>query len=211
MTSIEQEPLQKVFYRYALWLAVFTIVYNLIEGLVSIYFGVQDEALTLFGFGLDSFIEVISGLGILSMVLRIRQNPGTSRSGFERTALRITGTSFYLLAFGLMVTAVYNLYTGHKPTTTISGLIISLISIALMWMLVAGKRKVGRTLNSEPILSDANCSLVCIYMSVVLLVASLVYSLTGLGFVDSLGAAGLIYYSVKEGRESFEKASELEE
>jgi divalent metal cation (Fe/Co/Zn/Cd) transporter len=211
MTSIEQEPLQKRFYQYALWLAVFTILYNLIEGLVSIYFGAQDEALTLFGFGLDSFIEVISGIGILSMVLRIRQNPETPRSTFERTALRVTGTSFYLLAFGLLVTAVYNLYTGHKPTTTVSGMIISLISIALMWALVSGKRKAGRTLNSEPILSDANCSLVCIYMSAVLLAASVIYPLTGFGFVDSLGAIGLIYYSVQEGRESFEKASGLED
>ena len=211
MTSMEQASLQKRFYQYAMWLAVFTIAYNLVEGLVSIYFGAQDEALTLFGFGLDSFIEVISGLGILSMVLRIRQNPESARSGFERTALRITGASFYLLATGLFITAAYNLYTGHKPTTTVSGMVISLISIALMWMLVGGKRKVGQTLNSEPILSDANCSLVCIYMSVVLLAASVVYSLTGFGFVDSLGAAGLIYYSVQEGRESFEKATGLEE
>ena len=62
-------------WRTALWLAVFSIIYNLIEGLVSVYFGVQDEALTLFGFGIDSFIEVMSGVGIFAMVLRIRSNP----------------------------------------------------------------------------------------------------------------------------------------
>ena len=104
----------------------------------------QDEALTLFGFGVDSFIEVISGLGILMMVLRIRRNPDTPRSQFERTALRITGTAFYLLAAGLAITAAYNVITGHKPTTTLPGLIIALVSIAIMWALVSGKRKVGR-------------------------------------------------------------------
>jgi len=198
------------FYRYALWLGIFTIGYNLLEGLVSIYFGAQDEALTLFGFGVDSFIEVLSGIGIVAMVLRIRQNPNTPRSQFERTALRITGTSFYLLAAGLAVTAIYNVFTKHKPETTLPGLIISLISIAMMWALVAAKRKVGHTLKSAPILADANCTLVCIYMSLVLLAASLIYQFTGFGFVDSLGAIGLIYFSINEGKESFEKAKGME-
>ncbi len=197
------------YWTYALWLALFTIFYNLAEGLISIFFGFSDEALTLFGFGVDSFIEVMSGIGILAMVMRIRQHPDTPRSQFERTALRITGTSFYLLIAGLALTALYNLFTGHKPTTSLPGLIISLISIAMMWALVTGKRKVGHALNSEPILSDANCTMVCIYMSVVLLVASIVYQLTGFGFVDSIGALGLIYFSYGEGKEAFEKAAEL--
>ncbi len=199
------------YWQYAFWLAFFTVFYNLAEGLVSIYFGTEDETLTLFGFGVDSFIEVMSGLGILAMVLRIRQNPGTPRSQFERTALRITGASFYLLAAGLAATALYNLFTAHKPTTTLPGLIISLISISAMWALVWGKRRVGQALGSQPILADANCTMVCIYMSIVLLVSSLLYQFTGLGFVDSLGALGLIYFSVTEGKESFEKAVGLED
>lgn len=205
MTSISVSE-QKKLMQTALWLAVFTILYNLAEGLVSVTFGVQDEALTLFGFGVDSFIEVLSGVGIFAMIVRIRQNPETPRSKFEKTALRITGTSFFLLAAGLGATAIYNLFTSHKPTTTIPGLIIALISLAVMWALVWQKRKVGRALNSQPILSDANCTLVCIYMSLVLLVASLVYQFTGFGFVDSLGSIGLIYFSIKEGIEAFEKA-----
>jgi len=195
---------------YSLWLAVFTSLYNLAEGLISIFFGISDETLTLFGFGVDSFIEVMSGIGILAMVLRIRQNPDTDRSTFERTALRITGTSFYILVAGLAITAIYNIFVGHKPETTLPGLIISVISIAVMWALVASKRKVGRELDSSPILADANCTLVCIYMSLVLLASSLIYELTGFGFVDSLGAIGLIYFSYNEGREAFEKAAGME-
>jgi len=198
------------YWLYALWLALFTIFYNLAEGLVSIYFGFSDETLTLFGFGVDSFIEVMSGIGILAMVIRIRHNPDTPRSQFEKTALRITGTSFYILVVGLTVTAIYNLITQHKPETTLPGLVISIISIAIMWALVAGKRRVGRELNSQPILSDANCTMVCIYMSVVLLVSSLIYELTGFGFIDSIGAMGLIWFSYNEGREAFEKAAGME-
>ena len=197
------------YWRTALWLALFTIGYNLVEGLVSVYLGVQDEALTLFGFGVDSFIEVMSGAGILAMVLRIRQNPETPRSRFEQTALRITGTSFYVLAAGLGATAIYNVLTGHRPETTLPGIIIALISIAVMWLLVWGKRRTGNALSCSPILADANCTMVCIYMSVVLLASSLIYALTGFGFIDGVGALGLIYYSVREGRESFEKAASL--
>jgi len=210
MTTLAQENSQASYWQYALWLAFFTVFYNVAEGVISIFFGISDEALTLFGFGVDSFIEVMSGIGILAMVIRIRQNPDTPRSRFEITALRVTGTAFYLLAVGLGASAIYNLFTAHKPEATLSGVIISVISIATMWALVAGKRKVGRALNSVPILADANCTLVCIYMSVILLVSSLVYELTGFGFVDSIGALGLIYFSVKEGRESFDKANGIE-
>jgi hypothetical protein len=210
MTALSPSLAEK-YWQYAISLALFTIGYNFLEGLLSVYLGAQDEALTLFGFGVDSFIEVMSGVGIFSMVLRIRGNPDTPRSQFERTALRITGASFFLLAAGLTATAGYNLYTGHQPATTIPGIIISLVSIAVMWALVYGKRKVGRALDSSPILADANCTMVCIYMSIVLLVSGLVYQLFGLGLVDSLGALGLVYFSVREGREAFEKAAGMED
>jgi len=194
------------YYRYALWLGWFTIIYNLLEGLVSVFYGAKGETLTLFGFGVDSFIEVISGIGIVAMLLHIRRNPGVPRTTFEQTALQVTGMSFYLLCAGLLITAIYNITTGHKPETTLPGVIISLISMAVMAALVAGKRKAGSALHSAPILADADCSMVCIYMSLVLLAASLIYRLTGFGLVDSIGAFGLIYFDFHEGRESFEKA-----
>jgi divalent metal cation (Fe/Co/Zn/Cd) transporter len=210
MAILTQTTINK-YWTYALWLALFTIFYNLLEGVISIFFGISDETLTLFGFGVDSFIEVMSGIGILAMVLRIRQQPDTPRSRFEKTALRVTGTSFYLLAAGLAASAIYNLFKAHKPETTLPGLVISVVSIAVMWALVVGKRKVGRALNSSPILADANCTMVCIYMSLVLLASSLIYEITGFGFVDSIGALGLIYFSYSEGKESFEKAAGMED
>lgn len=197
-------------YKRALWLAIITVVYNLLEGLVAIYYGVADETLALFGFGVDSFIEVLSGAGIIAMVLRIRQNPNTERGQFEITALRITGFSFYTLTVGLGATVIVNLIGGHQPETTLAGLVISIISIATMWLLIRAKRDVGDKLDSAPILADANCTLVCLYMSLALLVSSAVYELTGFGFVDSLGAIVLIYFSFNEGKEAFEKARGIE-
>ncbi|AWR86761.1 cation transporter [Meiothermus taiwanensis] len=197
-------------YRLAFALAILTVVYNLLEGLVSVWFGVADESLTLFGFGLDSFIEMISGLGILAMVLRIWRHPGAPKGRFEKTALQITGTGFYGLTAILSVMALYNLSTQHKPETTLAGLIIALISISLMWLLIHYKTQAGVALGSEAILADAKCARVCMYMSGLLLLSSLIYSLSGIWFVDSLGALGLAYLSFTEGREAFAKANGAE-
>lgn len=196
----------KKLYKIAFGLAVFTIIYNIAEGLISTYLGFEDESLALFGFGSDSFIEVISGLGIAHMVLRIQNNPNSKRDDFERTALRITGSAFYILVLALVATSVYNIWIGHKPITTVWGVVISIISILIMWILVVCKRKVGKQLNSAPILADANCTMVCVYMSVILLVSSGIYELSGLSYIDSVGTLGLSYFAFKEGKECFEKA-----
>lgn len=193
-------------YNIAFGLAVFTIAYNIVEGLISTYFGFEDESLVLFGFGLDSFIEVLSGLGIAHMIVRIRNHPNSNRDDFERTALRITGFAFYALVVGLVLTSMYNLWTGHKPITTFWGVVISIISILIMWGLVYWKRKVGHKLNSAPILADANCTLVCVYMSIILLVSSGIYQLFEIPYIDSIGTLGLSYFAFKEGKECFEKA-----
>jgi len=168
--------------------------------------GYKDEALTLFGFGADSFIEVMSGIGIAVMILHIRQNQGSSKNEFEIKALKITGTSFYLLSAGLFAGIIINIINKHKPETTFWGIIISVISILVMVWLMTAKRNVGKKLQSDPIISDSNCTKVCVYMSVVLLASSLIYELTGFAYADAIGAAGLIYFSISEGIEAFEKA-----
>ena len=192
-------------YRTAYKLSLFTIFYNIVEGLVSMVLGYADESLTLFGFGADSFIEVMSGIGIAVMILRIKHNPESPKSTFEIKALKITGTAFYFLSVGLMMGIIFNLFTHHKPETTFWGVVISLISIAVMIWLMKAKKKTGKLLKSDPIISDSNCTKICVYMSLILLVSSLVYELTGFAYADVIGSAGLIYFSISEGKEAFEK------
>ncbi len=192
-------------WRVALLLAGITVVYNIGEGIVSVYFGASDETLSLFGFGLDSFVEVISGLGIWHMVVRIRKQVDLKKS-FEKLALRITGISFYLLTLGLVVTAVLNIYNNNKPTTTFWGIVISLVSIATMLVLMTAKMRIGRKLESEAIIADANCTRTCIYLSVVLLLSSILFEVLKVGYIDSIGALGIAYYAFREGKESIEKS-----
>lgn len=197
-------------YARAHYLALFTIIYNIVEGFAAVWLGAADETLSLFGFGVDSFIEVVSAVGVWHMLRRIKANGGESRDEFEQRALRITGCAFYVLTAGLIVTAALNLYTHHKPDTTVWGIVISLISISFMWYLIRQKTVVGRALNSSAILADAACSKACVYLSVVLILTSIGYELTGIGSLDAIGAILIAWLTFKEGKESFAKARGME-
>ena len=206
---IMQQPSREQYQRYANALALVTICYNLVEGLMSVWMGASDETLALFGFGVDSFIEVVSAVGVWHMLRRIRANGGAARDEFEQRALRITGGAFYLLTVGLVATAAVNLYQQHRPETTFWGMVIALISIFSMWVLIRYKVMVGTALNSPAILADAACSRACMYLSLVLMASSLGYALTGIGSLDAIGALLISWLSFKEGREAFGKAKGL--
>ena len=206
MSSSLDAKRQQQLYNRAFALAVFTIIYNIVEGLVSTYLGYEDETLVLFGFGLDSYIEAISGLGIAHMIFRIKKNQNVLRDDFERTALRITGSAFYGLAVVLSAMAINNIITGHAPETTLWGVVISSISIIVMIALMYAKNNVGRELGSDAIMADARCTRICIYMSIILLASSAIYELTHISYADAIGTAGLAYFSLTEGKECFEKA-----
>ncbi len=190
----------------ALILGIITVVYNIIEGLVSVFFGAKDETLALLGFGIDSFVEVISGIAIVHMILRMKYSKVISRDKFERTALIINGSAFYLLTAGLIVGSALNIIYNIKPETTFAGIIISVISIGTMYYLMKAKLSVGRELKSDAIIADANCTKTCFYLSFILLASSGLYEIFKIGYFDVLGSLGIAYYAFKEGRESFEKS-----
>lgn len=190
----------------ALLLSLITIGYNIIEGLVSTFFGMEDKTIALFGFGADSFVEVISGVGIAHMVLRMRKNPVDIRDRFEKQALFITGIAFYLLTFGLIFGSILTIVSKNRPETTLAGVIISVISIATMWFLYSYKMKVGTALNSKPIIADAHCTKTCFFLSFLLLGSSLLYEIFMISYIDVIGGLGIAYFAFKEGKESFEKA-----
>ncbi|WP_157687483.1 cation transporter [Jiulongibacter sediminis] len=175
----------------ALFLAAITIIYNLAEGVISTFYGASDETLALFGFGVDSFVEVLSGIGIAHMIFRMKKHPVENRDQFEITALKITGSAFYLLVAGLILGAILSVMYQAKPESTLVGIIISLISILTMYILYRQKLKVGQALNSEPIISDANCTKTCFYLSFILLGSSALYALFKIPYVDALGSLGI--------------------
>jgi divalent metal cation (Fe/Co/Zn/Cd) transporter len=190
-------------------LSLITIIYNIFEGLISIFFGITDDTLALLGFGVDSFVEVISGLGIAHMLLRMKLS-GTEKSDrFERTALRITGFSFYILTAGLVIGSVINIAQNNKPETTLAGIIISVISIITMYILMRYKLHVGKKMDSNAVIADAHSTMTCFYLSIILLISSLLYELFHIAYIDIMGSLGIAYFAYKEGKEAFENAAKV--
>lgn len=191
--------------RKAFALSLITIFYNIAEGVISVYFGAGDETLALLGFGVDSFVEVISGIGIAHMIMRMKYSKVQTRDTFEKTALKITGTAFFLLTAGLIIGSILNIINNVKPETTFPGVIIAVISIATMYWLMSSKLKVGKALNSDAIIADANCTKTCFYLSFILLASSGLYELFNFAYFDILGSLGIAYFAFNEGKEAFEK------
>ncbi len=193
-------------YNIALWLAIITIAYNVLEGVISIFYGLSGDALSLMGFGVDSLVEVISGAGILHLVIKLKKTGDESRDKFERRALIITGSAFMLLTLGLIIGSVFSIIENTAPTTTLPGIIISLISILTMYFLMKYKLFIGRKLNSEAIIADAYCTRTCFYLSIILLLSSVLYEYFKIPYIDVAGSLGIAYFAFREGLESFQKA-----
>lgn len=207
VSSIERKKLiQK-----AILLSWFTIAYNLIEGFVSIGFGVSEGSVALAGFGVDSLIEVASAFVVL---WRFRSESGATSDRSlerERKATLGIGALFLALAAITVLASGIQLWNGVHPETTIPGLVISALSLSFMFYLWSAKKSAGQALSSPTVLQDAACSLACIKLSVVLFLGSLIFLLfPSLWWADALAALILSFFIAQEGREAI-KAARSEE
>ena len=176
----------------AVRLAIFTVGYNLLEGAVSIGFGVADESLALAGFGVDSLIEVGSALLVLwRFEAELRGRPGLPLARERRATLAI-GVLYLLLAAATLAGAALQWRAGAHPATTLPGVVISSISLAFMYFLWRAKTRLAHRLDSAVLRADAGCSLYCIYLSLVLLSGSALFALAPALWWADAAAAGLL-------------------
>jgi len=185
---------------YARFLAGFTILYNLLEGLVSMGFGWKDDSMALLGFGADSFIEVGSALLVLWR-LRAEREMGSARPLLrERRATLGIGALFLLLALGTALAAIWQLIARHHPETTLPGLVVSVLSLSFMYWLWRAKQRTARALDSHTLMGDAACSRACMQLSAVLFTGSLAYRLApSLWWADAVAAVILSFFIAWEG------------
>ena len=192
----------------AKFLSLFTIGYNLLEGLISVYFGLEEDSISLLGFGLDSFIEVASAVIVLLKLQSI--NPDTNLKN-ERRATFAIGILFLLLSLNVFGNSGYQLWNKGSPDTTLPGIIVSLLSLSFMFFLWRMKQKVALGLNSSTVMADARCSLACIKLSFVLLVGSgLFWLFPTLWWVDSTAAMIIAFFILKEGWEMIQSSRKEE-
>lgn len=192
--------------RIAFWLSMIALFYHAIVGVIATYFGLHDDTLALFGFGIYSLVEVLSGIGTAHRLYRRQSEPVKGPDPFEQQVDQLVGISFYLLAGGMVLTSGLTIWAGEQPQTTRVGVIIAAVSVMSIYFLVKYKIRVGKALNFQPIISDAQRTKTCLYLSVLLLVSSSLYELFRIPYVDVVGALGISWFALKGGREAFLKA-----
>ncbi len=186
-------------YRKALTLSYFTVGYNIVEGVVSVIAGALAGSIALVGFGLDSFIESLSGM---IMIWRFKKHGTISddeEADIESRALRLVGYTFFVLAAYVSYESVTKLLYTEIPDISRVGIVIAVLSLIIMPLLYVQKMDVGRKINSKSLLSDAKETLACTFLSAALLIGLFCNYAWGLWQADPIVGIVVALYLLKEG------------
>lgn len=182
-------------------LASASVSYNLIEAAVAIAAGVAAGSVALVGFGLDSLVEVSSGLVIL---WQFRHRMPETR---ERQALRLIAFSFFALAGYVTVESVRNLFGAGEAAPSPVGIAIAAASLVVMPFLSWAQRQTGRELRSGSVVADSKQTLLCTYLSAVLLVGLVLNAALGWGWADPLAGLVIAGVAIREGLQAWKGES----
>lgn len=183
-------------------LEYFTVAWNSVEGVVAVIAGAYAGSISLVGFGIDSFIEVTSGVALLwrmsvdSDVHRRERN--------ERIALRMVGTCFIALAAYIGYESINDLAHKKVPESSLAGIILAAVSLIVMPLLSRAKRYVGHQLGSAAMKADAKQTEFCTYLSAILLGGLLLNTTVGFWWADPIAALSMVPIIAKEGFEGLQ-------
>jgi divalent metal cation (Fe/Co/Zn/Cd) transporter len=184
--------------RRAQLLAGASVTYNLAEAVIAIAAGLAAGSVALVGFGLDSVVEVSSGLIIL---WQFRHRLPESR---ERQALRLMAFSFFALAAYVTSESVRALFSGGEPEASPVGIGLAIASLIVMPFLSWAQRRTGRALGSGAVVADSTQTLLCTYLSAVLLVGLVLNATLGWGWADPIAGLVIAAVAVREGVEAWQ-------
>jgi divalent metal cation (Fe/Co/Zn/Cd) transporter len=171
-----------------------TITYNVVEAVVAISAGTVASSAALVGFGLDSTIEVASALAVAW------QFSSRDPEARERVTLRIIACSFFALALYVSVESILDLLGAAEPETSVIGIVLAALSLVVMPFLSAAQRRAGRELGSNTAVADSKQTLLCTYLSGVLLVGLVLNAAFGWSWADPVVALVIAAVAVREGR-----------
>jgi len=174
-----------------------TISYNVIEAAVALTEGTRVSSTALVGFGLDSLIEVSSAAAIAWQFAA--PDPETR----EKAALRFVAVSFFALAIYITVDSVLALVGVKEAEHSPIGIALAAVSLVVMPVLSLAQRRTGRELGSRSAVADSKQTLLCTYLSAVLLAGLLLNSLFGWSWADPIAALVIAGVAVREGREAW--------
>jgi divalent metal cation (Fe/Co/Zn/Cd) transporter len=179
--------------RRAQLLAGASVGYNLIEAAVAIGAGIVASSVALVGFGLDSIVESFSGAVIL---WQFRHRLPETR---ERGALRLIGVSFFALAAYVTIESARSLFGSSETKPSTVGVLLAALSLAVMPLLSWAQRRTGRALGSGSVVADSKQTLLCTYLSAVLLAGLVLNATLGWSWVDPLVALVIAAVASREG------------
>lgn len=184
----------------ALYLAWFTIIYNIFETIYSILLGIYFNSIALAGFGGDSLIEIASSSFVLWRFKTEYIKNKAVNAKRERIATTGIGVSFIILSLIILISSLSHLINLEYPYSTAPGAIISLISIIIMSFVYKSKINIGEKIKSLTVIKDAQCSLACLNLSIILFLSSFLFLINPkLWYLDSIASILLAYFIFKEG------------
>ncbi|MCW4033380.1 MAG: cation transporter [Candidatus Bathyarchaeota archaeon] len=192
-------------HRRALWLSYFTLGYNIVEGIISIFAGALAGSIALVGFGLDSFVESISG-GV--MIWRFHKPENLSEDELERIekkAAKFVAYSFFILGIYVLYESIKKLYFKEIPNPSLIGIVIAIISIIAMPILYYMKYRTGKSLNSKSLIADSKETLACAFLSVALLIGLGLNYLYGFWQADPIVGLVIVLFLIIEGYETLKE------
>jgi divalent metal cation (Fe/Co/Zn/Cd) transporter len=179
------------------WVVAITISYNVIEAVIALVAGSVASSTALIAFGLDSIVEVLSAAAV---AWQFSAKDSESR---EKVALRVIAFSFFALAGYVIVTSALSLLGGMDAAHSPVGIVLAVVSLAVMPALSWFERRTGRELGSATAIADSKQTLLCAYLSAALLVGLLLNSLLGWAWADAVAALVIAGWAIKEGIEAW--------
>lgn len=186
-------------YKFGLLLSYFTVAYNVIEGIVSVIVGSIIGSVALVGFGLDSFIESMSGS---VMIWRLSKHGRISEEEEERVeakAANLVGVTFFILATYVLYEAIKSLVGNETATPSLFGIVIAILSLLVMPTLAYLKNKTGKEIGSHSLVADSKQTIVCVLMSVALLIGLAANYYFGISWLDPVAGLFFVIILVREG------------
>jgi divalent metal cation (Fe/Co/Zn/Cd) transporter len=192
-------PLERkaVLQRRIRWIVAVTIGYNLIEAVVSVAAGSVASSTALIGFGLDSFIELLSAAAVAWQFTR--KDPDR----YEKPVLRVIAVSFFLLAAYVTTSAILSLTGVLNAEHSIVGIVVTALSVVVMPVLSLIERRTGRELGSATAVADSKQTLICTYLSAAILIGLLLNILFGWAWADPIAALVIVVFAIREGVEAW--------
>jgi cation diffusion facilitator family transporter len=189
-------------HKKALRLSYFTVGYNILEGIISILAGSMAGSIALIGFGLDSFVESLSGSVMIWRFRKAGKIPEEEEEKIEKRATLLIAYSFFILGAYVLYESGKKLYLGEIPEPSLLGIIVAIASLIVMPILFYLKYQTGKAIGSRSLIADSKETLACVFLSIALLIGLVLNYLYGLWQADPIVGLVIVIYLIKEGYET---------